>query len=428
MTSNALKLTSIAASEPALAARYRQQRAVTEALCWPLEIEDYCIQTMADVSPPKWHLAHVSWFFETFVLKPYLRGYEEFDPGFGYLFNSYYQTVGNFHPRPQRGLLSRPTVEQVFTYRAHVDTAVQALLAELATDDRPERDEIQRRIELGLHHEQQHQELLITDIKHIFAANPLRPVYHRNAVPPRRAAPPDWREFPAGIYEIGHAGAGFGFDNECPRHKVYLNAFRLATRPVSNADYLAFVEAGGYRRCDLWLAEGWERVASEGWQAPLYWERQADGWHHMTLAGWLPLDADAPVCHLSYYEADAYARWRGRRLPTEAEWEVAAAGVALRGHFAASGYFQPMACADGGLVQMFGDVWEWTQSAYGPYPGYRATRGPLGEYNGKFMCNQMVLRGGSCATPTLHMRASYRNFFHPHDRWQFSGVRLAEDL
>ena len=424
MTSNALQLDSVSLPDHFLAARYRQQRAVSETLCWPLKIEDYCIQTMADVSPPKWHLAHVSWFFENFVLKPFLPGYVEFDPGFGYLFNSYYQTVGSFHPRPQRGLLSRPTVEQVFAYRAHVDAAVLSLLAEIPPDDRAE---VQRRVELGLHHEQQHQELLVTDIKHIFAANPLRPIYHRNAPPARTAAPLDWCEFASGIYEIGHGFDGFGFDNEGPRHKVYLNAFRLATRPITNAEYLAFVESGGYQRCDLWLSEGWQRICEEGWQAPLYWEQSADGWRHMTLAGWLPLDGDAPVCHLSYYEADAYARWRGKRLPTEAEWEVAAALLPVRGHFAASGYLQPMACADGGLVQMYGDVWEWTSSAYGPYPGFKPLGGSLGEYNGKFMCNQMVLRGGSCATPTQHMRASYRNFFHPQDRWQFSGVRLAED-
>lgn len=425
MTSNALRWNTFPVSGSALAERYRQQRAVTESLCWPLEIEDYCVQTMADVSPPKWHLAHVSWFFENFVLKPFLPGYVEFDPDFGYLFNSYYESVGVFHPRPQRGLLSRPTVEQVFAYRAHVDRAMERLLTQASSGAN---QEVQRRVELGLHHEQQHQELLVTDIKHIFAVNPLRPLYHRNAVPPRRAAPLDWREFPAGLYEIGNAGDDFGFDNEFPRHTVWLEAFRLATRPVTNAEYLAFIDDDGYRRSQLWLAEGWQHVCAEGWHAPLYWEREADGWRQMTLAGRLPLDADAPVCHLSYYEADAYARWRGKRLPTEAEWEVAAARLPVRGHFAASGYLQPMACADGGLVQMFGDVWEWTQSAYAPYPCFKPLHGSLGEYNAKFMSNQMVLRGGSCATPTQHVRASYRNFFHAHDRWQFSGLRLAEDV
>ncbi|HEY9198830.1 MAG TPA: ergothioneine biosynthesis protein EgtB [Gammaproteobacteria bacterium] len=408
-----------------LGARYRRGRAATEALCRPLEIEDYCIQTMPDVSPPKWHLAHVSWFFENFVVQPFLPGYREFHPGFAYLFNSYYQTVGNFHPRPERGLLARPTVQQVFAYRAHVDSAMERLLAAPPADSR---EEIERRVELGLHHEQQHQELLVTDIKHIFACNPLRPVYHRNRVPQRDAAPLEWSEFPAGIYEIGNAGDGFGFDNEFPRHKVFLNGFRLASRPVSNAEYLAFLETGGYRRSELWLSEGWQQVCANAWQAPLYWEHSAQGWRHMTLAGWTPLDPDAPVCHLSYFEADAYARWRGKRLPYEAEWEVAAAALPVCGNFADSGYLQPSACTEPGLAQMFGDVWEWTQSAYGAYPGFQPLGGSLGEYNGKFMCSQLVLRGGSCATPAEHMRASYRNFFHPHDRWQFSGVRLAEDL
>lgn len=422
---NALKQHTKTYADSPLGTRYRRVRAASEALCWPLEIEDYCIQTMPDVSPPKWHLAHVSWFFENFVLQPFLPGYTVFHPDYAYLFNSYYQTVGKFYPRPARGLLARPTVEQVFAYRAHVDAAMQCLLSRPPADCR---EEIERRVELGLHHEQQHQELLVTDIKHIFASNPLRPVYHRQAVLQRSAALLEWQTFTAGIYEVGHTGDGFGFDNEFPRHKVFLDGFQLASRPVSNADYLVFVETGGYQRSELWLSEGWQQVCTNAWQAPLYWEPTETGWRHMTLAGWTPLDPDAPVCHLSYFEADAYARWRGKRLPYEAEWEVAAATLPVRGNFVASGCLQPAACAESGLVQMFGDVWEWTQSAYAAYPGFQPLGGSLGEYNGKFMCSQMVLRGGSCATPVEHMRASYRNFFHPHDRWQFSGVRLAEDI
>lgn len=405
--------------------RYRQVRTASEALCKPLDIEDFGIQTMPDVSPPKWHLAHVSWFFETFILKTFVPDYSEYHPQFAQLFNSYYETVGTFHPRPERGLLARPTVAEVFAYRAHVDAAMIRLLENLPAQHR---DEIYLRGQLGLNHEQQHQELLVTDIKHIFAYSPLRPVYHHNEVPRRVAPALEWMEFPVGVYEIGHSGTGFGFDNEFPRHKVFLNAFRLASRPVTNAEYLAFVNAGGYQQVALWLSEAWKHVRDAGWQAPLYWEHRDNAWQQMTLSGWVPLDLDAPVCHLSYYEADAYARWRGARLPTEAEWEVAATQQPIQGNFADSGYLQPMACTATGLVQMFGDVWEWTQSAYAAYPGFRPLSGSLGEYNGKFMCSQLVLRGGSCATPADHVRASYRNFFYPQDRWQFSGLRLAEDL
>lgn len=408
-----------------LSDRYRRIRAATEALCAPLETEDFGIQTMPDVSPPKWHLAHVSWFFETFVLKPFLPDYVEFHPQFAQLFNSYYETVGRFHPRPERGLLSRPTVAAVFAYRAHVDTAMERLLT---ARQMQYNEDLERRVLLGLNHEQQHQELLVTDIKHIFAYNPLRPVYRHVEIPQRTAPASQWIDFPAGLYEIGHSGEEFGFDNEYPRHKVFLNAFRLASRPVSNAEYQAFVDSGGYRRVELWLSDAWKHLRDAGWDAPLYWKRAGNVWQHMTLSGWTALDPDAPVCHLSYFEADAYARWRGARLPSEAEWEVAAAQQPVQGNFADSGYLQPLACAETGLVQMFGDVWEWTRSAYAAYPGFRPLAGSLGEYNGKFMCNQLVLRGGSCATPAGHVRASYRNFFYPQDRWQFSGLRLAEDV
>lgn len=404
---------------------FRRVRAESEALCAPLEIEDYGVQTMPDVSPPKWHLAHVSWFFETFVLKPFARDYAEFHPQFAQLFNSYYETVGSFHPRPERGLLARPTVAEVFAYRRHVDEAVMRLLADPPA---PRAEEIRRRVRLGLNHEQQHQELLVTDIKHIFAYNPLRPAYHAGRAPRRAAPQPEWIGFPSGLYEIGHPGDGFGFDNEFPRHRVFVQAFLLASRPVSNAEYRAFVEADGYRRAELWLSAGWQQVRAAGWDRPLYWERAAAGWEHITLAGRMPPDPDAPVCHLSYFEADAYARWCGKRLPTEMEWEVAAARLPVQGNFAASGWLQPAAAAQTGLAQMYGDVWEWTSSAYAAYPGYRPPDGALGEYNGKFMCGQFVLRGGSCATPGGHVRASYRNFFHPHDRWQFSGLRLADDF
>jgi ergothioneine biosynthesis protein EgtB len=410
-----------------LSDEFRQVRAVSEALCAPLEIEDFGIQTMADVSPPKWHLAHVSWFFETFVLKRYLRGYREFHPRFAHLFNSYYETVGTFHPRAKRGLLSRPKVDEVYAYRAHVDRAMERLLED---SSQATNDALRELVVLGLNHEQQHQELLVTDIKHIFACNPLQPGYPTQPAPTRESPPLEWMEFRPGIYEIGHAGGEeFGFDNEFPRHQVFLNGFRLASRPVTNAEYLAFMDAGGYRQVDLWLSEAWKHLRDAGWRAPLYWAHTRDGWQHRTLAGWSPIDPAAPVCHLSYYEADAYARWRGKRLPTEAEWEVAAADLPVQGNFADSGVFQPLpGNAAGGLQQMFGDVWEWTQSAYTGYPGFRAQRGFLGEYNGKFMCSQLVLRGGSCATPAGHVRASYRNFFYPQDRWQFSGLRLAEDI
>ncbi len=406
----------------ALAEAYARVRADSEALCAPLATEDYGIQTMPDVSPPKWHLAHTSWFFETFLLKPYVEGYREFHPRYGYLFNSYYETVGTFFPRPQRGLLSRPTVEEVYAYRHHVDAHMYALLHSAVPDD------VVLRTRVGLNHEQQHQELLLTDIKHILGFNPLRPAYRELAAPPRgSAAALRWVELPEGVQEIGHPGAGFGYDNELPRHQVFLAPARLASRPVSNAEFLAFVEADGYARAEHWLSEGWKAVQEQRWTAPLYWERIEGEWWHMTLGGMRPLDPHAPVSHVSFYEAEAYARWAGRRLPSEAEWECAAAAAPVQGNLRDSGYLQPAAGAGEGLQQLFGDVWEWTASPYGPYPGFRPLAGSLGEYNGKFMCSQMVLRGGSCVTPADHIRASYRNFFYPGDRWQFSGFRLAED-
>lgn len=422
-----------------LLARYRRIRRQTEAICQPLATEDYCIQTMPDVSPPKWHIAHVSWFFETFLLTPFLPRYAVFHPRFDYLFNSYYVTHGQPFPRPQRGLLARPTVAEIYRYRAHVDAAMLELIDTAAEANWIE---IYPRLTLGLHHEQQHQELLYTDIKHIFAFNPLRPAYltappaastpiagwPHGASPAAVARTPlEWIEFPGGVQTIGYGGDGFCFDNETPRHRAWLNDYALASRPTTNGEYLEFIEAGGYRKPDYWLADGWNAVRQQDWQAPLYWERQDGGWQLMTLAGLRPLDEAEPVCHVSFYEADAFARWAGKRLPTEAEWEAAAATQSIRGNLGDAGRLHPAPVEGGGLQQLFGDVWEWTRSAYAPYPGFRPLAGTLGEYNGKFMCSQLTLRGGSCVTPADHIRPTYRNFFYPGDRWQFTGIRLADD-
>lgn len=408
--------------------RYQAVRSETEQLCEPLAIEDYGIQAMPDVSPPKWHLAHTTWFFETFLLQPYLHGYRVFHPDFGFLFNSYYQTVGSFFPRPQRGLLSRPTVQEVYYYRAYVDKAM-AVLVDSA--DASQLDQIIFRTVLGMHHEQQHQELLLADVKYNFAINPLYPAYRAKLDRiEREPASLQWHEYDGGIHEIGFSGTGFAYDNETPRHKVYLENFCLASRLVTNGEFLDFIEDGGYQRADLWLSDGWTVVRQKNWQAPLYWKSLDGQWWVMTLAGLRRLDQNEPVCHVSFYETDAYARWRGKRLPTEAEWEVAAQDREPRGNLREAGFLQPVA-ADPVIQckpdQLFGDVWEWTQSPYRPYPGFQPLAGVLGEYNGKFMANQMVLRGGSCVTPQSHIAATYRNFFYPADRWQFMGIRLADD-
>jgi ergothioneine biosynthesis protein EgtB len=412
------------ADRRALAGSYTDVRAQSREICRPLAVEDHVIQSMPDTSPPKWHLAHVTWFFENFLLAPFLDDYRPFDPAYGHLFNSYYETVGSFFPRTQRGLLSRPTVEDVLAYRDHVDRHVQDLI-----DCAPPRHwaEIAARLTLGLNHEEQHQELLLTDIKHILSINPLRPVYRESAAPAGDGAQrePAWSAWPAGVYEIGHEGSGFAFDNEAPRHRVYLNTFRVASRLTTNTEYLEFIEAGGYRNPALWLSQGWQTVREKDWSAPLYWEKIDGAWWMMTLAGMRKVNEREPVCHVSYYEADAYARWRGKRLPGEAEWEIAARPQPVAGNFADSGRLHPVPAREG-ATQIFGDVWEWTQSSYAPYPGYRPAAGALGEYNGKFMSSQYVLRGGSCASPAGHLRATYRNFFYPGDRWQFSGIRLAE--
>lgn len=405
--------------------RFRQVRGWTESLVVPLEVEDCVVSSMPDVSPTKWHLAHTSWFFETFVLADHAPGYRSPHPRYAYLFNSYYVQAGERHCRAQRGLATRPTLSQVFAYRAHVDAAVLELLERIGGDDAHPALAL---IELGLHHEQQHQELLLTDIKHVLWTNPLRPAYRPVAFPaPKHVAPLRWHDIAEGVHELGHAGEGFAYDNESPRHRVYLHAAKIASRLVTNAEYAEFIADGGYDRSELWLSAGWATVEAEGWQAPLYWERHDNGWSEFTLSGELPLQAAAPACHLSYYEADAYARWVGKSLPTEAEWEVAAVDAPIEGSFAESGRGHP-APATGGqpIEQLYGEVWQWTASAYLGYPGYRPAGGAIGEYNGKWMADQWVLRGASVATPMSHARHSYRNFFPSPARWQFTGLRLAE--
>jgi ergothioneine biosynthesis protein EgtB len=420
---------SATADGAALEEGYRFVRRWTEALCEPLASEDYVVQSMPDASPVKWHLAHTTWFFETFLLEPHLEGYQPFHPQFRFLFNSYYQGIGPRWPRHQRGLLSRPTVVEVFGYRAYVDKHVARLLRAAGSE---ELRQVATIVVLGVQHEQQHQELILTDLKHAWASNPLNPVYREQLL---KDGPPvchRWLTFPSGLASIGHNGSGFAFDNESPRHQVWLNGFQLANRLVTNAEYLAFVNDGGYDRPELWLSDGWSTRQAQGWSAPLYWTEQNGEWSMSTLAGPRRLCNDEPVCHVSYYEADAFARWAGARLPTESEWEVAAFSAPIGGHFLEGGYFHPAASPavdDSGPVhQLFGDVWQWTASPYTGYPGYRPLAGALGEYNGKFMCNQFVLRGASCATPRSHSRRTYRNFFPPDARWQFSGIRLAKEL
>ena len=425
MTTTSLSKISLQNASSSLSEDYVRVRGDSVSICRPLEIEDYGLQTMVDTSPPKWHLAHTSWFFETFLLKPFIKNYKYFHPQFAHLFNSYYETVGTFHPRPERGLLARPTVKEVYQYRAVIDDAMQVLLSD---ESHPEYSEIVKRTILGLHHEQQHQELLYTDIKHIFAYSPLRPVYRDVTYPAlEKKFTTGWLELPEAVHEIGHAGPGFAYDNEYPRHKTYINGARLASRLVTNGEFMSFIEAGGYQQATLWLSDGWKTVQQQDWQAPLYWQQEQDSWWHMTLSGYKPVDPDAPVCHVSLYEADAFARWSGKRLPTEAEWESIASQQALIGNLRETDFLQPVAL-QGDHHQWFGDVWEWTQSAYTAYPGYKTPAGAIGEYNGKFMSNQFVLRGGSCVTPAEHIRASYRNFFYAGDRWQFTGIRLAEDM
>ena len=407
------------------ARRFAEIRHATETLAAGLLPEDQAIQSMPDASPTKWHLAHTTWFFETFLLIPHLNGYTAFHPAFSYLFNSYYETVGARHPRPRRGLLSRPGTAEIAAYRRFVNDAMRTLIE--GSDD-AKWNEIAPLVELGLNHEQQHQELILMDIKHVFSFNPLRPAYRpRAALAPSRPVPMEWIDFDGGLVEIGHDGSGFAFDNEGPRHRVWLEPFRLASRLVTCGEYLEFMEDGGYRKPELWLSDGWAMANSEAWEAPLYWERRSGEWSLFTLSGLQPFNAAEPVCHVSYYEADAFARWCGKRLATESEWEHAASDLPLAGNLVDRAVFHPMpAHGDGSLEQIYGDVWEWTMSAYLPYPRFCPAAGAVGEYNGKFMSGQMVLRGGAAVTPPDHIRVTYRNFFPPSARWAFGGLRLAE--
>jgi ergothioneine biosynthesis protein EgtB len=408
-------------------AHYLTVRNLSEALVRPLSDADATAQSMDDASPAKWHLAHTTWFFETFVLRDHVADYRTFDERFAYLFNSYYEAEGPRHARPRRGLLTRPSLADVLAYRRHVDGALSDAIRDLSP-------EVQALVTLGLHHEQQHQELLLTDLLHLFAQNPMQPAMWAtpSAMPAPMPPPIRWIEGKSGVVEIGHDGDQFAFDCEGPRHAVLLTHHALANRPVTNGEWIEFIEDGGYRDARLWLSDGWAWVQGEGVKAPLYWqEEQAQGWSRFGHDGRHPVNPAAPVTHISLFEADAYASWAGARLPTEAEWESAAQGMDPDGgtQFDSAGCPRPRACEQAdGLAQMFGDVWEWTGSAYRPYPGFRAAEGAVGEYNGKFMSGQFVLRGGSCATPRGHMRASYRNFFYPHQRWQFTGLRLAKDL
>jgi len=427
-------------SPSSLAGRFSAVRQQTEALIQPLSPEDCQLQSMPDASPAKWHLAHITWFFETFILERFEPGFTPFDPGFRVLFNSYYNGVGDKYPRPKRGLISRPSLDEVLAYRAQVNQRMLAVIdaVEAASDSARQR-ELTELVTLGLHHEQQHQELLLTDIKHALSFNPARPAYASRwplaGIHPQLV---EWLRHEAGLVEHGYDSARdgeFAFDNETPRHKVYVVAFELASRPVTNGEIMAFIADKGYQRPELWLSMGWDWVVENKVSLPFYWQGAEGAYQHFTLQGLIDVDPHTPACHLSYFEADAFARWAGARLPTEVEWELAAralpAAASQQGNFVETSAFHPLPQQEGskGLpAQMFGDVWEWTQSNYNPYPGYKPWEGLVGEYNGKFMCNQFVLRGGSCATPHSHMRASYRNFFPPDARWQFSGLRLARDL
>jgi len=384
---------------------------------------------MPDVSPAKWHLAHTTWFFETFVLKKWVSAYQPAVPEYAYLFNSYYNAAGDMHRRDLRGLISRPTVDETRLYRASVNAHVSELI-EGATDELL--GDLEPIITLGIHHEQQHQELMLTDIKHVFAQNPLHPVFRKTSITARKSPSTiRFHEFDEQIVEIGHRDAGFSYDNEGPAHRALVLPFAIASRPVTNSEYMAFMDDDGYKRAELWLSLGWMTVNEQRWEAPLYWQRRDGKWWQFTLSGLRPVEPAEPVTHISYFEADAYANWVGARLPTEFEWERVATAQPMDGNFVEDEHFHPQPCDnDSGenIAQLFGDVWEWTRSSYSPYPGYRAGPGALGEYNGKFMCNQYVLRGGSCATSRTHIRPTYRNFFQPEKRWQFTGIRLARDI
>jgi ergothioneine biosynthesis protein EgtB len=432
----------IEARHPKLIEKFLKVRSLSLKLCEPLEAEDYILQSTPDVSPPKWHLAHTTWFFETFLLSRFQIDFKPFDPQLHFLFNSYYKSLGPHLYRLNRGFLSRPGLPIVLEYRRHVEDQVVAFLENCCEEQFAEVETI---VTLGLHHEEQHQELLVTDIKQNICTNPIHPAFIKNEafeVSTRQALPMHWVEFQGGLHSIGAEEEGFAFDNERPRHRVFLENYQMASRLVTNGEFLEFMDSGAYSKADLWLSLGWDTLIKENWEAPLYWEKQDGQWWVATLNGFERVRLNEPVTHISFFEADAYARWKGSRLPTEAEWEVAAqtlsAGALEGGNFLDSGAFRPLSLNPGsgldhssqklGLSQMFGDVWEWTGSAYLPYPGFKPLMGREGEYNGKFMCNQMVLKGGSCATPGGHVRRSYRNFFPPHSRWQFMGLRLARDV
>lgn len=418
-----------------LGEHFRLVRSFTAHLTQPLATEDYVVQTMQDVSPTKWHLAHTTWFFEVFLLQRFKRDYRLHHPDYPFLFNSYYVQAGERHCRDRRGYISRPTVSEIYAYRAYVEEQVDELIEEAPESSASGIADV---LEIGIHHEQQHQELILTDMKHVLSVNPLRPVYRETAAhsgsstrPPKQ----DWVHFSEGLHEIGHHGDGFCFDNEMPRHRHFIHEFLLSNRLVTNGEYLEFMEDGGYRRPELWLSEGWATAEEHHWTEPFYWESREGRWWTFTLGGMRKVDENEPVCHLSYFEADAFARWAGARLPTEFEWEHAAHAVAIEGNFVETARVHPVGTTAAGnrngsneLLQLYGDVWEWTRSQYSPYPGYKPLPGALGEYNGKFMCNQFVLRGGSCATSRSHIRPTYRNFFAPASSWQFTGVRLAQDI
>jgi ergothioneine biosynthesis protein EgtB len=415
--------------------RFRGVRQFSARLTENLAAEDCVVQSMPDVSPTKWHLAHTTWFFETFILKKWIPKYESVVPEYAYLFNSYYNAAGDMHRRDLRGLISRPTLEETIRYRAAVNDRIEEFLENCGEERLAEVEPI---VVLGVHHEQQHQELLITDIKHVFAQSPLHPVFrnikaasNRGSAGMQHDAALSFVDFEEATVEIGYRGNGFCYDNEQPAHRALVLPFGLATRPVTNGEFIEFIEAGAYSKPQYWLSLGWTTVNEQRWTAPLYWQKQDGKWWNFTLTGFRPVDETEPVTHVSYFEADAYANWAGARLPTEFEWERAAGGQPMEGNFVEDEYFHPQTAGnqrqENDLSQIFGDVWEWTRSSYSPYPGYRAEPGALGEYNGKFMCNQYVLRGGSCATSRTHIRPTYRNFFQPEKRWQFTGIRLARD-
>jgi ergothioneine biosynthesis protein EgtB len=414
-----------------LADRYRAVRRASDALCGPLDPEDCCIQTMPEVSPTKWHMAHTTWFFETFVLKPALPDFRSPDPQYEYLFNSYYNTVGRQYARPERGHLSRPTLAGVMDYRAQVDEAMEELFANYLVSEADQ--ELLAVLELGTQHEQQHQELMLMDIKHVFSCNPLRPAYRGDLLGTlNEDVPPlNWLRFDGALQSIGHDSLGFAFDNERPQHRAYVESFQIADRLTTCGEYLEFIDDRGYDRPELWLSDAWNIIQTRGWNAPLYWECEDGQWRTMTLGGMRDLNPSEPVCHISYYEADAYARWMGCWLPRESVWETVASQLPVNGNFREEDRLHPAPLTAENCIsqpaQLFGDVWEWTCSPYSAYPGYRAKDGALGEYNGKFMCNQMILRGGSCVTPISHMRATYRNFFPPDARWPFTGIRLTKE-